>query len=146
MPIVGCNITYKVRNQFNDIEHLVHFPCGKVSVELIGKGNSVFTFKQRFDIESEISINSDSLHVYCNKKVIDIKHDLKNNNKKSNWTSLDNKKTWEVSFNLDKGVFEGDTIIVYGNNYLRCHDEYISLDTMVYSFINNLRIKGVNDL
>ena len=146
LPIAGCNITYKVRNQFNDIDYLLHFPCGKVSIELIGKGNSVFTFQQRFDVETEISINDDSLHVYCNRKLVDYNHDLRKNNKKSAWTSLKNKTNWELSFKLDEGVFEGDTIIVYGNNYLKCHDEYISLDTMVYSFVNNLRIMGVNDI
>ena len=55
------------------------------------------------------------------------------------------KKSLETSFEFKKGVFEGDTILVVGENYIQCNNQFISLDTMIYTFINNLRIYGIND-
>lgn len=143
MLMAGCNITYKVRNQFSDIEHIEHFSCGNVTAELVGKGNSIFTFKQQFLIEDAVRVFPDSLKIRCNNEFILLEHNIKNRH--ANWIELKNRKTWEATFHLEKGVFEGDTITVFATNYLSCNQELFSLDTMVYSFINNLRIKGIND-
>ena len=142
---MGCNITYKVRNQDSEIEQVLHFPCGKVAIELVGKGNSKFMLRQRFDVNEKISVFKDSLFVYYNNKIVPV--DINQKAEKFNDLGLEigENSTLEASFDLDKGVFEGDTIIVYGKNYIKCFEESITLDTVIFSFVNNLRIKGVND-
>lgn len=142
--LLGCNITYKVRNQHNDIELINHFPCGKVAFELVGKGNSKFKFKQKFDIENSITLLTDSLKVYYNDVEVSKKFD--NKNLFESELEISREAALEVSFELEKGVFDGDTILIFANEYIRCNDKSISLDTIIYSFVNNLRIQGVNDL
>lgn len=143
--VAGCNITYKVRNQHSEIEQILHFPCGKVAIELVGRGNSKFVLSQKFDVSERISVFEDSLFVYYNGNLVPIDHSLKAGSFNDLGKKIEENKTWEASFDLDKGVFEGDTIMVYGENYIRCYEESITLDTIIFSFVNNLRIKGVND-
>jgi len=143
--IDGCNITYKVRNQHNDIEQLIHFPCGKISIELIGKGNSKFVLKQSFDLDQDIIINMDSLIICYNDLVVDADHKHKNSKSNQKEMIISEKKILETAFELHKGVFEGDTITVFGKKYMKCDNVSITLDTIIYSFRNNLRIRGVND-
>ena len=142
---IKCNITYKVRNQFNNIERILHVPCGKVTIELVGKGNSKFVLKQKLDLDSEIMFNLDSLYIFYND--IKVKDFSKNKLTRSGERSflISNNKTLETAFDLDKGVFEGDTIIVFGPGIIVCNQEPIDLDTIYYSFRNNIRIRGVND-
>lgn len=142
---LGCDLTYKVRNQHNDIEETLHVPCGKLTLELIGKGNSKFVFSQKFNLDNEMLVFLDSINVYYNDDEIPINHNLKNGKLKSQGFAVNGKKAIESTFKLDKGVFEGDTIRIIGPNYIQCNDHLISLDTMIYTFINNLRIFGVND-
>ena len=66
----SCNLTYKVRNQQNDIESILYMPCGKVTIELIGKGNSKFVFSQKFDLDEKIIIYKDSLKIFLNEKQV----------------------------------------------------------------------------
>lgn len=139
----GCNITYKVRNQFNDIEHTLHVPCGKVTIELIGRGNSKFMLRQRFNVDEKVVLFPDSLRVYYNDKKIEIDQNFRKNEKR---IEISENKTLDVSFKFESGVFEGDTIIIYGNDYMNCNGIVIPLDTMIYSFVNTFRIAGVNDI
>lgn len=143
--VMGCNITYKVRNQHSELEQVFHFPCGKVVIELVGKGNSKFVLRQKIDVSERISVFEDSLFVYFNDNLVAIDHSLKAGNSNDFGKEIEENSTWEASFDLDKGVFEGDTIMVCGKNYIRCFEESITLDTIIFSFVNNLRIKGVND-
>lgn len=140
----ACNITYKVRNQHSEIEHITQLPCGKISMELVGKGNSKFVFRQHYEVDSKMTVFVDSLSFLVNdRKVL-----TRNNLKKASGgiVELNEETTLEFSFDLEKGVFEGDTIIVSGRGYIDCHNRLISMDTIIYSFINNLRIQGVNDI
>lgn len=142
----SCNITYKVRNQFYDIEHKISFPCGDVYVELVGRGNSIFTLRQKFNVQNEIYVNIDSLKISYNDKPVAHNYNLKDNKNGSSSIKIDKRKTLDFSFKLEESVFEGDTIIAYGNSYFRCNNDLLSLDSLVFSFINNIRIAGVNDL
>lgn len=141
----GCDLTYKVRNQHNDIEEILHTPCGKVTFELVGRGNSKFVFNQKFDPDESIIVNLDSLKIFYNDFELTTAHDVKNNNKSQGIVEIKSKKSLETTFQIDQGVFEGDTIKIYGLNYLKCGDQFITLDTVVFAFINNLRIFGVNE-
>jgi len=142
---IACNLTYKVRNQNNDIVEILNLPCGKVTMELIGKGNSKFIFRQKFDLDESIIIFQDSLKIEYNEKNIVVDHHLKNSKNNNVGLEINDNKIWEVSFEFDSGVFDGDTIKVFGPGYIICNDEKISLEPMIYSFVNNLRIYGVND-
>ena len=62
------------------------------------------------------------------------------------WLEIKNKKVLDSQFKIEAGVFEGDTIIVFASNYLICGQEYHNIDSLHFTFINNLRIKGINDL
>lgn len=141
----ACNLTYKVRNQNNEIEKIFNTPCGNISIELVGRGNSKFVFKQKFDLDEKAIVYLDSLKIYYNEKLIIAEHNLKNGKNIQGGIEVKEKKLWEASFEFEKGVFEGDTIIVFGPGFMNCKDQVITLDTMVYAFINNLRIYGVND-
>ena len=143
--IFGCNLTYKVRNQNHDIEEIIYLPCGKVTVELVGKGNSKFLFRQKFDLDNKVIVFMDSLKIFYNERQIIAEHNLKSSIKASGGMEIEKNKAWEASFQFEKGVFEGDTILITGPGYLHCNGKLVTLDTMVYSFINNLRIYGVND-
>ncbi|MCK5105073.1 MAG: hypothetical protein KAR17_19755 [Cyclobacteriaceae bacterium] len=140
-----CNLTYKVRNQHNDIEETLYLPCGKVTIELVGKGNSKFVFRQKFDLDEKAIVYKDSLKICYNEKQIVADHNLKNGKNIRGGIEIKENKLWEASFEFEKGVFEGDTIMVFGLGYVKCKDQVITLDTMVYSFVNSLRIYGVND-
>ncbi len=142
---IACNLTYKVRNQHNDIVEILNLSCGKVTMELIGKGNSKFVFRQIFDLDDTIIVYKDSLKITYNEKQVIFDHHLKNIKPNNGGVEIKENKTWEASFEFESGVFEGDTIKVYGPGYLKCNNEIISLEPMIYSFVNNLRIYGVND-
>lgn len=142
--ISSCNLTYKVRNQHNDIENILYIPCGRITVELVGKGNSIFVFKQNFKLDDNVTVFKDSLKIFYNEKEIVTEHNIKNGEITNGGIEISENKLWESSFRFEKGVFEGDVIKVYGPGYLMCQDQVVTLDTMVYSFANSLRIYGVN--
>ena len=139
----GCHITYKVRNQQNELVHILSTPCGTSSIELIGRGNSKFMVKQSFELDAEVQIRTDSIKVFYNDFEVLTKHN--NRDARDGVMSLEKSGNLETSFEFDSGVFEGDTIKVFAPAYLRCFEHDISLDTIIYSFVNNLRIRGVND-
>ncbi len=141
----GCNLTYKVRNQHSNIEEIINIPCGKINVELIGRGNSKFVFKQKFNLDETSYVYIDSLKILYNDFAITPVNNLKNRTNSGCGIEINGKGSWESSFELEKGVFEGDTIKIFGSQYLQCKGQNITLDTLVYTFINNLRIQGVND-
>ena len=145
LQLSACNLTYKVRNQNNEIERIFHTPCGKISIELVGKGNSKFVLKQKFDLDEKAIVYMDSLKIFYNEKLIIAEHNLKTGKNTPVGMEIKENKLWEASFEFEKGVFEGDTIKVSGPGYVHCKDHVITLDTMVYSFVNSLRIFGVND-
>ena len=140
----GCNITYKIRNQFGELQELIHLPCGDVTLELIGKGNSKFTLRQRFNLEAKMLLNVDSIHVIFNGN--EVRGGFKNiNNRPQNKSlALFGINTLEFAFDLDEGVFEGDTIQVFGRNYFHCENQGKDLDTILYTFTNTFKIQGVN--
>ena len=146
-PVIffSCDLTYKVRNQHNDIEEILYTPCGKVVVELIGKGNSKFVFSQKFNSDNTIFVYPDSLRIFYNNFEIDLNNSEKNGSKSHGRIEINGEKTLETSFQIQQGVFEGDTIKVFALNYIKCKDQLINLDTVVFAFINNLRIYGVNE-
>lgn len=141
----GCNLTYKVRNQFHEIEEIVYLPCGKISVELVGKGNSKFTFKQRLELDKPIQLKLDALTVLYNNQRISIQHNLRNNRQSGQMVKIKAKEVWEASFQFDSGVYEGDTIKVFAHNYVQCEGVSISLDTLKFTFVNAFTIHGVNN-
>ena len=142
----GCDLTYKVRNQHSSIENIIHFPCGKITSELVGKGDSKFVFVQKFDLDEDVYVQVDSLRIYCNDLSVKVNHNLKKFSSTHGLIRVKDKKRWEASFQVEKGVFEGDTIWIYAPAYLQCHDQFVTLDSLVFAFVNNLRIFGVNDL
>jgi hypothetical protein len=87
----------------------------------------------------------DSLKIIYNERQIIAEHNLNSGIKANGGMEIEKNKSWETSFQFEQGVFEGDTILITGPGYVLCKGELVSLDTMVYSFINNLRIYGVND-
>lgn len=137
----ACNITYKVRNQHSEIDYVQHISCGKITSELMGRGNSIFTLKQRFEVDDQIAVMIDSLYITLNGRLVEYTMDFSGDAKGS--ITIKNKKTLEAQFKLEKGVFEGDTISINSSNYIRCGKDYYKLDPLVYSFVNNIRIKGV---
>jgi len=139
----SCNITYKVRNQNNDIEYMFYSPCGKAKIELVGKGNSKFTLRQEFNLDHSVNLTSEALQIYYNGKKVQPEFSVKAS--RYGEIKLDGNVTLEAAFDLEESVFDGDTILVFGQNYLNCYDANIALDTIIFSFVNNLRIQGVND-
>ena len=95
-------------------------------------------------MDDNVIVFKDSLKIYYNEKEIVTEHNIKNGEITNGGIEINENKLWEASFKFEKGVFEGDVIKVYGPGYLMCQDQIITLDTMVYSFANSLRIYGVN--
>ena len=141
----GCNITYHVRNQSNEIEEIVYFPCGKVTVELVGRGNSKFEFNQKFELDASITMYTDSLKVFFNGEEIKTEFSVKDQNGADGLIKISDTEQLKASFEFEKGVFEGDTIKICGPEIIRCKDQVVTLDTLIYIFVNNLRIYGVNE-
>ncbi len=142
----SCNVTYKVLTTDNELEELLHMPCGKLTIEMIGKGNSKFTVTQHFDLKEKITINPSAFEAYYNGNQVDIKLLDK--------TFKDLDRDYEVSgndqfdyfFELNEGVFDGDTIALIAPRYIKCMGDFVGLDTVYYTFRNRLRIYGVNAL
>ena len=143
--LCSCHITYKVRNQRNNIDEVMYFPCGKITIELEGRGNSKFTLNQKFELDEPVMIYMDSVKIFYNKKKINADFNLKNENGTHDPKMISGNSLLEASFEFEKGVFEGDTISVFGPGFIRCKDHEVTLDTLIYTFINKLRIYGVND-
>lgn len=141
----ACNITYKVRNQHYEIESVLHTSCGKIMIELVGKGNSKFVVKQQCDLSEKVIVYMDSLRVFFNEKQIKVQHRINGEHNPQMEIELKENDLWEASFQFERGVFDGDTITVFGPTYLECENHVIALDTIIYSFSNRLRIHGVND-
>ncbi len=146
LVFASCNLTYTVRNQDNNLEDLLHFPCGTVTLKLIGKGNSKFVLKQQFDLDNSIIVYMDSLRISFNDMRIKPAYNHKfGNSGTSQVMELVENKMIETSFELDENVFEGDTIRIYAPGFILCDEQIIHLDTIIFSFVNNIRIYGVND-
>ncbi len=141
----SCHLTYKVRNQHYEIEDVIHFSCGTVTIELVGKGNSKFVVKQRFDLDAAAIVQMDSLQVYYNDKPIDTRYNIKKQKQSDGGIEVQDKLIWDAAFEVESGVFEGDTILVFAPGYIQCKGQLIDMDTIIFSFANNLRIFGVND-
>ena len=141
---VSCNITYKVRNTDNELEEVLHMPCGELGLEIIGKGNSKFRLRHRFLTREQIFLNPDSLHIFCNSEQIDYKYPRLNKGNKP--YILEGEEKYDVQFEIATGVFDGDTIALVGPRYIKCRQDFVNLDTVYYTFINRLRIHGVNAL
>ncbi len=141
----SCNLTYKVRNQDYEIEDVIYFSCGKVTVELVGKGDSKFVIKQRFDLDAESLVQIDSLHVYYNDRRIETRNNIKKQKQADGGIEIQDKFIWDAEFEVEGGVFEGDTIFVFAPGYIQCKGKFSDMDTIIFSFANNLRIFGVND-
>jgi hypothetical protein len=143
--LVSCHITYTVRNQYQELEQLLHFPCGKVGLELEGKGNSKFIFSQKFDLDSPVTTFPDSVRIFFNE--IPITYTIKNKSKnQSDQSKLVQSERVEILFETTRGVFDGDRIIIFAPNYMMCNDLIVGFDTISYNFTNRLRIYGVNAL
>ena len=138
----GCNITYKVRDQSNEIDHILYMPCGKVTIELVGKGNSKFVLKQHFDLDNKVIVMTDSMQISYNGHEVFPEFNVKNEN--GTGVEVENSFDLHASFELNEGVFDGDTILVYARDYLDCSHQLISMDTLIYRFMNNFRIRGIN--
>jgi hypothetical protein len=141
--LFSCNITYAVRNQRNVFSETLYFPCGKVAFELRGKGNSKFVFYQQIHSDENFIINPDSLHVYFNDEPQVLFHKFKNVRGRGK-EILQGVNMLETSFEIEGGVFEGDTIFIYAPGYVFCHTDIVDMNMLVYPFINNIRIYGVN--
>ena len=138
----GC-VTYKVRDQNNEITSRLTFPCGYFQTELRGKGNSSFTFWIEYKIKDTIFVATDSIQVWLNSDEIDYKI---TNSKNRNILKSKMFGEGEFGYEFDTGrkVFTGDSIKVYAKNWLICKDKAVSMDTATFAFINALRIEGVN--
>lgn len=141
----SCNLTYKVRNQHSTLEDFLFMPCGKVSLELIGKGNSKFTFRQHFLLDESVTLHGGALMISYNEQILQPVISLSKPGKNGSeiW-QLSGHEIIEHSFVLEDGVFEGDTIKIFSSGYLNCREQIMDIDTLVYSFTNNFRILGVN--
>lgn len=143
--LASCHITYTVRNQYQELEQLLYFPCGKVGLELEGKGDSKFIFRQKFDLDSPVTSFPDSVRIFFNE--IPITYTIKNKSKnQSDQSQLAQSKRVEMLFETTRGVFDGDRIIIFSPNYIMCNDQIVGFDTISYIFTNRLRIYGVNAL
>ena len=143
--LVSCHITYTVRNQYQELEQLLHFPCGKVGFELEGKGDSKFIFRQKFDLDAPVTFFPDSVRIFFNE--IPIAYTI--NNKEKNHTmhsQISHSRRVEIFFETTRGIFDGDRIIIFSPTYIRCNDQFVGFDTISYTFTNRLRIYGVNAL
>ena len=138
----ACNITYRVRNQYDGIDHVLHMPCGKVTLELIGRGNSKFVLKHRFDLDSKVVVFTDSLQIRFNGQIVLPDYDTKS--KRGSNVEIDDIFDLQAYFDLKEGVFDGDTIIVYADSYIDCNKQMVSIDTLEFRFLNNFRIRGIN--
>lgn len=144
--LASCGITYKVRNTNNDLEELLYFPCGNVTIELQGIGNSRFILKQRFALSEKIHLHPDSLQVIYNGKVQPLKiFSMEKRNIGADVEISENER-FECVFKLEKKVFDGDTIAIYAPGFIKCRQDFITLDSVFYTFANRLRIYGVNAL
>jgi len=141
-----CNLTYTVRNQHNALEDIMHFPCGRVILKLNGKGNSKFVLNQQFVLDNKIVVCPDSIRIFFNDdRILPIINHKNGNARSSGNLELMETKLFETSFELDESVFEGDTIRIFAPGYIHCNGQVLNLDTIIYSFVNNIRIYGVND-
>lgn len=141
----SCHITYTVRNQHQELEQLLHFPCGKVGMELIGKGDSKFIFRQHFNLDAPIIFFPDSVRIFFNEIPINYTFKEKGKNQLGQSQLFQTRKV-EILFETTRGVFDGDRIIIFTPYYIKCNDQIVGLDTISYTFTNRLRIQGVNAL
>jgi hypothetical protein len=144
--LASCGITYKVRNTNNELEELLYFPCGNVTIELQGIGNSRFILKQRFALSEKIHLLPDSLQVIYNGKVQPLKIFSMERRNIGSDLEISKNERFEFAFQLERRVFDGDTIAIYAPGFIKCREDFITLDTVFYTFANRLRIYGVNAL
>lgn len=137
---VSCGVTYKVRNQHAEIEYYVYSPCGKVGLELVGRGDSKFTIIQRFELDFEAYTNPGSLFILLNDEPVEYEHSV-SGAKVLHKAGISRA---EIKFETSRRVKDGDIIAVSGQNYLNCRDNMTGIDTIYYKFANRLIIHGVN--
>jgi hypothetical protein len=140
----SCGISYKVRTTKSELQEVLFFPCGNITFELEGVGNSKFTMTQRFKLSEKIELFTDSLMVIYNGKVLSRNLISVKEVTPGRAVQITQNERIEFVFHLDEGVFDGDTIAIYAPDFIKCRQDFLALDTVFYTFENRLRIHGVN--
>jgi hypothetical protein len=137
-------MAYKVRTISGDLKEKTDFPCGSLSIQLEGKGNSQFSLVHRFDLEEKVLLFPDSIHVLFNG--VELPGNIAGTEIPDSQRTLqiDGNEKFHLEFHTTEGVFEGDTICAYGVGFIKCRQDFITLDSVFYTFTNRLRIVGVN--
>ncbi len=143
--LASCGITYKVRTTDNELEELLFSPCGQLGLELVGKGNSKFIIRQRFLMNEDIYFYPDSIRAFYNRNPVEL-HFTDRKLSGQGRIKISGEDKMDVSFELEDGVFDGDTIVIIAPRFIKCKDDLVTLDTIYYTFSNRLRIHGVNAL
>ncbi len=137
---LSCGVTYKVSNQHAEYEHFVYFPCGKVGLELVGRGNSKFTLIQNFELDSPVKSFPGAVEILINDQPIQT--ELRNVSVERQHDKGISKT--EIKFETPSRVKDGDMIAISSQNYVHCRDFVAGIDTIYYKFANRLVIHGVN--
>jgi len=142
--LFSCRLTYKVRNQQLLLTEILAIPCGTISSELEGKGNSRFTFRQKIIVDNPIVLFTDSIKIFYNNQIVPYTKNNPGKNDSRVLKLIHGDYNMEWVFNIHEGVFDGDTIRIVQHSYIDCANELFSQTDMIYTFKNPVRIQGVN--
>ncbi len=144
--LTSCHITYQVRNDNKNLNEVFATPCGTVTMQLEGRGNSKFIFRQIYHQDSTVHVFPDSVKIYYNGVDQAVKGTLRGQKPVAMIKMKKEEYRLEFVFDLAPGVFDGDSIMIISDAFLECHGQALSFDTLIYSFQNPVRIYGINSL
>ena len=140
----SCHVTYKVRNNQQSLQDIMAFPCGTVNMELEGRGNSKFIFRQKFMLDRPMIYFPDSVRVLYNNLIVGPLGFKSDASFSKNIKLSPGNHKMELVFEIHDGVFDGDTIKIIAKSFIECQESRHSLDALIYTFRNPVIIQGVN--
>ena len=122
LSLVSCRFSYVVRVNGEEIRHTLITDCGNISMQMRGRGASLFSLNCVYYPDPMMEIRFDSLRIDLNSTPLALNSVRFRSGTTSSGTVLRLEKTDSslVEFRVPSGVFEGDTLWVRFNGMVHC--------------------------
>jgi hypothetical protein len=134
--LAGCRFTYLVRVDGDQMHRDLDTPCGNGIIEMRGKGKHSFSLHQSFDAAENLELHFENLKVLFNNEELMYETMNESTGRALNRSLVRIKGDLDISINFSTAepVFDGDTIVVTMEDYIRCGKQTVAVKPLVYQF------------
>ena len=122
LALVSCRFSYVVRVNGEEIRHTIITDCGNMSMQMRGRGASLFSLNCVYYPDPVMEIRFDSLRIdmNCTPLALDSVRLRSGASPSATVLRLEKTDSTRVAFRVPGGVFEGDTLWVRLNGMVHC--------------------------